>query len=427
MKTSSFCNRQLFLSLTLVSSLHNSLSFVRQASILVRPVVNPHRNLASTLPSGTALSAITGVHNKKDDNEGLSISRKRDMPKKVIRAYADYASRLWNETNPEARRKIANDKASQAIKDVQHILMVDGDDGPIQARKETKMELAEACAKLLAEIETHKVSVKESENTKQSSDVAAPKEKKSRSVLFGALMGAVVAAWVFSGKYVFTGLFTLMTILGQLEYYRMVQSTGVYPARKISVIGAASMFLTALFFPDYHQICLPLFGCWAMIWFLTMKRSVTTIPEIATTFSGMFYLGYVPSFWVRLHLMGASSQQTKLASLMTPFLGFIEKKADIFLPNFITDAIVTPFTGGAVFIFWAWLSLAFSDVGAYFVGRRFGKTKLGAVSPAAGKTSPNKTVEGVLGGCLAAAFFSTIGEFDRSLLALYGLPILKIV
>lgn len=73
---------------------------------------------------------------------------------------------------------------------------------------------------------------------------AAPKKKQQRSILFGAVMGAVVACWVFSGNYLFTGLFCLMTILGQLEYYRMVMSTGVFPARRISVIGATSMFVT---------------------------------------------------------------------------------------------------------------------------------------------------------------------------------------
>jgi len=66
----------------------------------------------------------------------------------------------------------------------------------------------------------------------------------SRSVLFGAAMGLVVACWVFSGNWIFTGVFTLMTILGQLEYYRMVMNTGIYPARRISLIGASSMFLT---------------------------------------------------------------------------------------------------------------------------------------------------------------------------------------
>jgi len=97
------------------------------------------------------------------------------------------------------------------------------------------------------------------------------KKKPSRSILFGATMGgeyygiknflylksfdsfnycfsfickAIVACWVFSGNYIFTGLFTLMTALGQLEYYRMVMNTGNYPARKISVVGACAMFVT---------------------------------------------------------------------------------------------------------------------------------------------------------------------------------------
>ena len=129
----------------------------------------------------------------------------------------------------------------------------------------------------------------------------APKKKKKggRSVLLGASMGLVVAGWVYSGNYIFTGLFTLMTALGQLEYYRMVMNAGIYPARRISVIGACATFITALFAPDLHQIVLPVASTWAMIWFLTMRRSVSTISEIATTFTGMFYLGYIPSFWVR--------------------------------------------------------------------------------------------------------------------------------
>jgi hypothetical protein len=124
-------------------------------------------------------------------------------------------------------------------------------------------------------------------------------KKKGRSVLFGATMGLIVAGWVYSGNYIFTTLFTLMTALGQLEYYRMVMNTGIYPARRISVLGACATFVTALFAPDLHQICLPLFSTFAMIWFLTKRTGGTSISEIATTFTGMFYLGYVPSYWVR--------------------------------------------------------------------------------------------------------------------------------
>lgn len=77
---------------------------------------------------------------------------------------------------------------------------------------------------------------------------SSKKAKKGRSVLFGATMGLAVAAWVYSGNYIFTGLFTLMTALGQLEYYRMVMNTGIYPARRISVLGACAMFVTVSFY-----------------------------------------------------------------------------------------------------------------------------------------------------------------------------------
>ncbi|KAL7577004.1 hypothetical protein ACA910_006754 [Epithemia clementina (nom. ined.)] len=245
-----------------------------------------------------------------------------------------------------------------------------------------------------------------------SSNDKKPKKKRThRSILFGAVMGMAVACWVFSGNYIFTGLFTLMTILGQLEYYRMVINTGVYPARSISVVGACSMFLTALFCPQHHQIILPLFGLWAMVWFLTMKRTATSIPEIATTFSGMFYLGYVPSFWVRIRLIGAGREPTRLAPILGPWLNLLHKQAEGNLPAAALGVIHLPITTGAIFIFWTWLCLAFADVAAYFVGKNLGRTPLGKFAPAAGATSPNKTVEGVIGGCAVSALLGMFGAW----------------
>jgi len=237
------------------------------------------------------------------------------------------------------------------------------------------------------------------------------KKKPKRSVLRGAIMGGVVALWVFSGNYLFTSIFTLMTVLGQLEYYRMVMNTGIFPARKISVVGACSMFVTALAAPNLHQICLPTFALFAMTWFLTMKREVSTISEIATTFTGMFYLGYIPSFWVRVRQVGVR-EQTRLAPLAAPVLDLIGRKVSA-LPAWVPASVPLPITQGAIVIFWTWLSIAFADVGAYFAGRNFGKTKLGSLSvgSALGETSPNKTVEGVIGGCTISAALSTLGAW----------------
>jgi phosphatidate cytidylyltransferase len=51
------------------------------------------------------------------------------------------------------------------------------------------------------------------------------------------------------------------------------------------------------------------------------------------------------------------------------------------------------------------------DVGAYFVGKRFGKHKLSTISQAAGAASPNKTVEGAIGGALASMAASILGAW----------------
>jgi CDP-diglyceride synthetase len=403
----------------------------------------------------STVSVLTALPQQQDAaRERSSIRRdgkvkKRHLAGEAVRIYADYAGRLWNETNPEARRAIATTKAAEAIRQVQHIIQ--GDEYKIQFAEiddHPRQQLLDACSNLLtamgnatlvegAELPmgttmesvsgapTGALSATENatsttlpganavalENGEETTATLKKKKKPRRSILFGATMGLVVAGWVFSGSYIFTGLFTLMTLLGQLEYYRMVINTGVYPARRISVVGACSMFLTALFTPNYHQLCLPLFGLWAMIWFLTMKRTATTIPQIATTFTGMFYLGYVPSFWVRIRLLGAGREPTRLAPLAGPFLRAIQNKAEASLPSFMPKAVHLPITTGAIFIFWSWLCLAFADVGAYFVGKNFGKTKLSRISPAAGATSPNKTVEGVLGGCAVSAMLGMLGKY----------------
>jgi hypothetical protein len=165
-----------------------------------------------------------------------------NLPRTAYRIYRDYAKRLWRETNVSAREKIADDKIRGAIRSMQQVLLSNEYARLPEKSEDAKHHLIEACQNMenaiKLEIETSETEVVVAE------EPILKKEKKQRSVLFGAVMGASVACWVFSGNYVFTGLFTLMTVLGQLEYYRMIMRTGVYPARRISVVGACSMFLT---------------------------------------------------------------------------------------------------------------------------------------------------------------------------------------
>jgi hypothetical protein len=209
------------------------------------------------------------------------------VPKKIFKTYVNYMTKLWRQTDPEEREKVAAQQALSAIKRVKHIMegeeyvdvshVYDSDTlEDVESRITARDELLSACNQMLECLEKVKMqapammdvgseqnnavdefSSKETSNsvsimngnttkdsTPSSSSSKKKKKKKSRSILFGATMGAITACWVFSGNFVFTTLFTLMTALGQLEYYRMVMKTGVYPARRISVLGACSMFVT---------------------------------------------------------------------------------------------------------------------------------------------------------------------------------------
>ena len=217
---------------------------------------------ASRSPKLHVLSGIDKAVSSEDDTEvttSLHVQAKKDTRnpfKKVYRIYTGYAKRLWRETDPSERSKIANDKVAQTARDMHHVLTSEHEtisssnsSNGDKKRLEASAQLLKACEQLLSTLEeTSEKSTPETStavtNSNKSKAPPAKKEKKQRSILFGALMGAGVACWVFSGNYIFTGLFCLLTILGQLEYYRMVMNTGVFAARRISVIGATSMFVT---------------------------------------------------------------------------------------------------------------------------------------------------------------------------------------
>ena len=295
----------------------------------------------------TSLSAHDGTKNWIKPSDASKInnpdSHKSNIISKAYHLYIDYFEKLWSETDVTRRKKVEKQKAIDAVLRVK-TLMGNATDY-FDVTENVKIQMTEACDLLLDELNVKdqrklKLNVMgevdiskpvatyvknagveeiedDTELTKalvglppttisvpqQESNVSpSPKKKekkKGRFVLFGATLGLIAAGWVYSGNYIFTTIFTLMVALGQLEYYRMVMNTGIYPARRISVCGACAMFVTALFAPHLHQMCLPFFSMFAMIWFLTKRSGGTSISEIATTFTGMFYLGYVPSYWVR--------------------------------------------------------------------------------------------------------------------------------
>lgn len=50
-------------------------------------------------------------------------------------------------------------------------------------------------------------------------------------------------------------------------------------------------------------------------------------------------------------------------------------------------------------------------MGAYFVGKKFGRHKLNQISTAAGAASPNKSIEGALAGFVSCSLLSVVGAY----------------
>ncbi len=220
---------------------------------------------------------------------------------------------------------------------------------------------------------------------------AMPAKKKTIGELgwrwiTGVSLGGLCTLWIASPNLIFTSIFVLPLLLAQQEYYNLVAATNTKPTRKTSMVFSILSYFGALYFPQFHEMVVPMGAIYSMLVLLLSKQHSPSINEIATSFFGLLYLGYLPSFWIRLKAssMMSATGTTALAAK----LGGIKWLG------------ANAWTVGAIATWFTWTSIVAADVGAFFFGKAFGKTKLADISAAAGAASPNKSVEGFYGGML---------------------------
>ncbi|CDF41256.1 Phosphatidate cytidylyltransferase [Chondrus crispus] len=215
--------------------------------------------------------------------------------------------------------------------------------------------------------------------------------KTQRRIAVGFAMGAVVIAFVFSGRWVFALGMLATSLIGLYEYYRMVAAKGHLPAHKMGLCVTAATTLSSAYAPALADVVFPVGGTMICIYLLFRRKRIATIADISTTFMGLFYAGYLPSFWVRLHEYTASSSPNLVAAaiarLWPAALGF--------------SPIITV---GSLLVFWTWLATASADIGAFFIGKTYGRTRFSNISP-------KKTVEGAVAGFVCSAGVSILGAY----------------
>jgi phosphatidate cytidylyltransferase len=206
--------------------------------------------------------------------------------------------------------------------------------------------------------------------------------------LLSAIVAIILAlGMVILGGWYFTLGFGIIIYLGLQEYFQLAHAKGIMPAVKTTLMMSMLLLITSTAFPALADAVMPIAGT-LICFYLLFQPKFATIADIATSVLGLFYGGYLPSYWVRLRSLDS------LEASNLPFWGYWPFPFEGFkaLPQGLT---VTLLAFGCI---WA------ADIGAYFIGKLFGKTRLSDISP-------KKTVEGAVFGVFASMMVAVAGTW----------------
>ena len=185
--------------------------------------------------------------------------------------------------------------------------------------------------------------------------------KNATRMLTGFIMGTIVMDCIIWGGYALLALLLFMLAAGSKEYVKILNNKGFYPSLKV-IYTTELILATVVFFKRFDLVAITLTICAmsSFMWVLFRGRQ-PYIANVATTLLGMVYCGWFP-----LHLI------------------------------FLRDLSCDKYDSGLGFVVLMFTAILLTDIGCYYVGSKFGKHKLAPI------VSPNKTIEGSIGGCICA-------------------------
>ena len=194
------------------------------------------------------------------------------------------------------------------------------------------------------------------------------------------------------GGWYFTIAIAIVVFLGQQEYFNLVRSRGITPAIKTTMFVSQVLLAICTLNPSLADAIMPIAGT-LICFYLLFQPKLATIADISASIMGLFYVGYLPSYWVRLRVINHD-----LTSNL-PLGGYWPSDwDDIGQGNFSALPIGLTTTILAFLCIWA------ADIGAYIIGKFFGKTRLSDISP-------RKTVEGAVFGIAASLAVAVTGAY----------------
>lgn len=219
-------------------------------------------------------------------------------------------------------------------------------------------------------------------------------------ILSGIIAIALALTATMLGGWYFTFLYVIVIFLGQREYFNLVRAKGMAPAAKTTMVVSQVLLVICTIDSNLADAVMPVAGTF-ICFYLLFQPKMASIADISASILGLFYTGYLPSYWVRLRAIDtANFSNLPLGGYFPPDLSaFMGRENFSALPLGLGATLLT-FT-----CIWA------ADIGAYFFGKHFGKTPLSGISP-------KKTVEGAIFGItasvvvgIAVAFYINLPDF----------------
>ena len=187
--------------------------------------------------------------------------------------------------------------------------------------------------------------------------------KNATRMLTGLILGLIVLYSIIWGGIWITLMVGAFMLMSSFEYVKMLEHKGFYPSLKIIILSEIFLAIIA-YFQQFDLVSLALTACsmLAFLWVLFRGRQ-PYIANVATTILGFIYCGWFP-----LHLI------------------------------LLRDLSCAKYDSGLGFVIMMFTSILLTDIGCYYAGHKFGKHKLAPI------VSPNKTIEGSIGGIICAVF-----------------------
>ncbi len=191
-----------------------------------------------------------------------------------------------------------------------------------------------------------------------------------------AVLVPLVIYVIVLGGLPFLGVVILFTLLGLRDFYRLLEDKGAHPLVSYGMAAGAALPVVSYIGTEYHAtIILTAAMIGVMVRSVGRAQIAEALVSISGTFMGVFYVGWLLSHIVVLrnfhHAAGSKYGEAAV------------------------DALGIAPESGIFFVLFCLVAVVWSDAGAYFAGRAWGKRKL------APRISPGKTVEGRSGASWA--------------------------